>query len=66
MIDYKSETRSFVDIFFDMTHAYNFIEDLKEQYPIDEWEIIEERINLIGGGYRAGIVFSRRQLELEI
>lgn len=62
----KFESKGYVDTFFDLTHAYNYLEKLKDKHPIEEWEIVEERINMLGGGYRAGIVFVRRQSEFDI
>lgn len=57
---------SYVDTFFSEKDAYTYLEGHKRDHPDDEWEVIEYRINLLGGGFRAGIVFKKRQLELTL
>jgi hypothetical protein len=62
----QAAVHSYVDTFFSEQDAYTYLEGHKKDHPDDEWEIIEYRINLLGGGFRAGIVFQKKQLELAL
>jgi hypothetical protein len=62
----KEITHSFVDTFFSEQDAYSWLEGHKRDHPEEEWEVLEYRINLMGGGFRAGIVFRNKQSEFDV
>lgn len=61
---YKRASHTFVETFFSMDDAVRWLDGHKNDHDPEVWEIVEERVNLIGGGYRTGIVFVKRQVEL--
>lgn len=55
----------FVDQFFDFYDAEVWVEGHLDDHPKTEWELVELRINLLGGTYRAGVSFRKLNQQLE-
>ena len=65
------QTKSFVDTFFNWFDASDWITghitDFGSWDDTDDWSIHELEIKLMSSGaYRAGIVFSKKQMEMDV
>lgn len=66
-----NKTQSYVDTFFNWFDASDWVTSQITDYgtwqDADDWIIHELEIKLMpSGGYRAGIVFSNKQMELNV
>lgn len=61
---FKRDTRTFIETFFNFQEASLWIEKHLEEYDSKEWFLEQCSINLINGGYRCGVVFSKAQMEM--
>jgi len=60
-----TETRSFVDIFFNRHDAAYWAEAHIDYWENDEWFLKDYEIKLMeSGAYRAGVIFQKKQLDL--
>lgn len=68
---YKQVSKSFVDTFFNWFDASdwisNHVTDFATWEDTDQWVVHELEIKLMpSGAYRAGIVFVKSQMELDV
>lgn len=51
-----------LETFMNFQDASSWIEHHLDEHPPEDWELVECRINLLGGLYRAGVSFRKRNL----
>jgi hypothetical protein len=62
----RVEHRTFIETFFDFHDACTWVDHHLDDHDKNEWHLEQCSINLINGGYRAGVVFSKLQPEFDI
>jgi hypothetical protein len=55
----QMSTHTYMEVFFSWWDAVRYIEGYLEDYPKNDWEIVECRIVYLNGAWRAGISFKR-------
>jgi hypothetical protein len=50
----------YLETFMNFQDASSWVERHLDEHPPGDWELVECRINLLGGLYRAGVSFRKR------
>ena len=62
----NGEFVTFLEVFFSLDDAYYWLDKHLDEHPTEQWELLELRINYLGGGYRTGVSFRRLNHQLEM
>lgn len=57
---------TYVETFFNLDDAVRWVEYHVDEHPKDEYELLELRINYLGGAFRAGVSFKKLNHQLEL